>query len=440
MIFVDRSLLGLLWPLLADVRDRQAPRGDGRRQGDVPDDLDGGTTAARLRGAARRRRAGRVRTSTTRTGPRRCATRAARPATRRASSTRHRSTFLHTHGCDDRRQPRRAASATRSCRSCRCSTPTPGASPTPRVAGRRRPRDARARTCRAPAIADLISRRAGHGRRRRADDLDGRAARARRAATRRRCARSRAAARPCRRRCREAYREQIGLPILQAWGMTETSPIASVGPHQVDARRPLPTTSWPTCAPRSGVAVLGVELPGRRARHRRRRCRGTARRAASCRCAGPWIAARRTTTTSARPSRSPTTAGCKTGDVATIDADGYIRLVDRTKDLIKSGGEWISSVELENEIMAPPEGRRGRRHRRAAPEVGRAPAGLRRASSRARTLTKDEVLELPRRPRSPSGGCPTTSCSSTRCPKTSVGKFSKKDLRDRFADYSLPRA
>ena len=44
----------------------------------------------------------------------------------------------------------------------------------------------------------------------------------------------------------------------------------------------------------------------------------------------------------------------KTGDVATIDPEGYIRLVDRSKDVIKSGGEWVSSVELENEIMGHP--------------------------------------------------------------------------------------
>ena len=113
--------------------------------------------------------------------------------------------------------------------------------------------------------------RAGHGRRRRADDLDGRAARARRAATRRRCGPSRAAARPCRRRCREAYREQVGLPILQAWGMTETSPIASVVP------------------PRS------------------RRCRA-ARRGRAGRPAHAGRAHRRSASTSASSTRTPTTS------------------------------------------------------------------------------------------------------------------------------------
>ena len=62
-----------------------------------------------------------------------------------------------------------------------------------------------------------------------------------------------------------------------------------------------------------------------------------------------------TTTTTRRSADSFTDDGwLRTGDVATIDAEGYIRLVDRTKDLIKSGGEWISSVELENELMAHP--------------------------------------------------------------------------------------
>ena len=135
--------------------------------------------------------------------------------------------------------------------------------------------------------------------------------------------------------------------------MTETSPVASVGRHQVDARDRRRRRAWPTCARPSGLPVLGVELrivePGTTD------AAAVGRRgdAASCRCAARG-SRRRTTTTTGRASRSPTTAGCGPATSPTIDADGYIRLVDRTKDLIKSGGEWISSVELENEIMGHP--------------------------------------------------------------------------------------
>ena len=59
--------------------------------------------------------------------------------------------------------------------------------------------------------------------------------------------------------------------------------------------------------------------------------------------------ARATTTTTARRESFTDDGWLRTGDVATVDADGYIRLVDRTKDVIKSGGEWICSVELEND-------------------------------------------------------------------------------------------
>ena len=163
---------------------------------------------------------------------------------------------------------------------------------------------------------------------------------------------------------------------------------------------------------------------------------GTARARGELQVAGPWIA--REYYNDDRSPESFTADGwLKTGDVATVDPEGYIRLVDRTKDVVKSGGEWISSVELENEIMAHPEGRRGRGDRCPAPEVVRASARVRGRSTRGR--------RSPRR----------TSCSSStvgwrkwwlpddvvfidEVPKTSVGKFSKKDLRDRFRDYQLP--
>ena len=71
----------------------------------------------------------------------------------------------------------------------------------------------------------------------------------------------------------------------------------------------------------------------------------------------------------------------RTGDIVSIDPRGFIQIKDRSKDVIKSGGEWISSVELENKIMAPPGRRRGGGDRDPRPEVGGAPARGRRAEA-----------------------------------------------------------
>ncbi len=96
-------------------------------------------------------------------------------------------------------------------------------------------------------------------------------------------------------------------------------------------------------------------LPGRRTAGRRRAtccCRTTARRSARSRSAGPWI------TGSYYKDDDPGKfhdGWLRTGDVGTIDRLGYVTLTDRAKDVIKSGGEWISSMELENILMGHPE-------------------------------------------------------------------------------------
>ncbi|RPI10951.1 MAG: fatty-acid--CoA ligase [Actinobacteria bacterium] len=231
----------------------------------------------------------------------------------------------------------------------------------------------------------------------------------------------------------EGYREQVGLPLLQAWGMTETSPICSV----CRVKTTLESDSVDEMAERRttvGPAVVGVEqrvvapdttdpLPW------------DGESSGELQVRGPWIA--RSYYNDERAGDSFTDDGwLKTGDVATIDKDGYIRLVDRTKDLIKSGGEWISSVEIENELMAHPKIAEAAVIGVAHPRWAERPLAC-VVVKPGEQLTKDEVLEF-LAPKLAKWQLPDDVVFIDEVPKTSVGKFSKKDLRSRFADYSLP--
>jgi fatty-acyl-CoA synthase len=122
--------------------------------------------------------------------------------------------------------------------------------------------------------------------------------------------------------------------------------------------------------------------------------------------------------------------------VATISENGYIRLVDRTKDVVKSGGEWISSVDLENEIMAHPDVAEAAVIGVTHPKWGERPLAcvvVKEGSS----LTREDVLAH-LDGRVAKWWLPDDVVFIDEVPKTSVGKFSKKDLRDRFHDYELP--
>jgi fatty-acyl-CoA synthase len=119
-----------------------------------------------------------------------------------------------------------------------------------------------------------------------------------------------------------------------------------------------------------------------------------------------------------------------------VDAEGYIRLVDRTKDLVKSGGEWISSVELENEIMAHPKVAEAAVIGIAHPKWDERPIAC-VVVKPGEELTKEEVLDF-LRPKVAKWWLPDDVQFIDEVPKTSVGKFSKKDLREQFKDYTLP--
>ena len=148
---------------------------------------------------------------------------------------------------------------------------------------------------------------------------------------------------PCRRRSRNA----TACEVLQAWGMTETSPVASAGLPPVGADG---EDEW-TYRGSQGRVACGVE--GRIvADDGNEQPVGRQRPSASSRSAAPGSPAATTTPTTPRWTTKFHDGWLRTGDVGSIDELGYIRLSDRAKDVIKSGGEWISSVDLENALMA----------------------------------------------------------------------------------------
>ncbi len=233
----------------------------------------------------------------------------------------------------------------------------------------------------------------------------------------------------------EGFRQAIGLPIMQAWGMTETSPIASTGrlrsslAHLSDDEkadiRAMQGIAAPLVEARIGDPDTAEVLPWD----------GTT--SGELQVRGPWIAS--SYYDDPRSPESFTDDGwLKTGDVATIRPDGYIRLVDRTKDLVKSGGEWISSVDIENELMAH------EKIKEAAVIGVPHPKWVERPLAcvvvhDGQTLTGEEVLEF-LAPRVAKWWLPDDVVFIDEVPKTSVGKFSKKTLRERFADHVLPEA
>ena len=231
----------------------------------------------------------------------------------------------------------------------------------------------------------------------------------------------------------EAYREQLGKPILQAWGMTETSPIAAVCHLDVDEAS-LPVAEQAELRTMVGRISFGVEMrvvdPDSQ-----EPVPWDGESSGELQCRGNWIAA--TYYEDERAGESFTSDGwLRTGDVATVDDRGRIRLVDRTKDLIKSGGEWISSVELENELMAHPKIAEAAVIGVPHPRWSERPLACVVPAAGAE-ISRDEVLAY-LADKVAKWQLPDDVVFIEEVPKTSVGKFSKKTLRDRFASHELP--
>jgi fatty-acyl-CoA synthase len=230
----------------------------------------------------------------------------------------------------------------------------------------------------------------------------------------------------------EGYRRVTGKPLLQAWGMTETSPVAAVymlkstldhlsEEQQADLRTTV------------GMANFGVECRIVDDDLNEQPWDGQAQGELQVR--GPWVIRAYYDDERSPQSFSPD-GWLRTGDVAVIDPEGYIRLVDRSKDVIKSGGEWVSSVELENEIMGHPKVAEAAVIGVAHPRWAERPLAC-VVVKPGETLSKEEVLEY-LDGRVAKWWIPDDVVFIDDVPKTSTGKFSKKDLRDRFENYQLP--
>jgi len=216
--------------------------------------------------------------------------------------------------------------------------------------------------------------------------------------------------------------DALGLRILHAWGMTETSPLGSVSrpragtkpEDDLDARLTQGAVV-PAVEIRISDPATGEELPWD----------GVAFGEIQVR--GPWIA--RGYHNGYDADKLTEDGWFRTGDVAKITPEGYIQIVDRTKDVIKSGGEWISSVELENAIMAHPKIMEAAVIGLAHPKWDERPVAFAVPKPEFKgKVTQDEVIEF-LKDKVAKWWLPDEVRFIDEVPKTSVGKFDKKVLR-----------
>jgi len=232
----------------------------------------------------------------------------------------------------------------------------------------------------------------------------------------------------------EAY-DRLGITIVHAWGMTETTPLGLVGglkSHLLE-RGPAEQLAYRL---RQGLPVPGIELKAVDADGREVPRDG--RTMGELVARGPWVTAAYYDDPRTADSFTPD-GWFRTGDVVTIDGEGYVQIADRTKDLIKSGGEWISSVELENALMAHPKVLEAAVVAMPDQKWGERPLACVVPRPEAKDEIDDQELSEHLRARVAKWWLPDRYVYLDELPKTSVGKFDKKVLRQRFAaEFTLP--
>jgi len=222
--------------------------------------------------------------------------------------------------------------------------------------------------------------------------------------------------------------DKLGMKMMHSWGMTEMTPAGTgcvLKPYMND---------WPeerkyAVRAKQGLPCPFVEL---RAMATDREIPWDGETIGEMQVRGPWIAANYYHLPE-ESERWTADGWFRTGDVVTIDDEGYIKIVDRTKDVIKSGGEWISSLDLENVLMGHPAVQEAAVIAVPHPKWLERPLACVVLKPGAKA-TADELREFLEK-KFAKWQVPDAFAFVEQIPRTSVGKFQKSKLRERFADW-----
>lgn len=230
------------------------------------------------------------------------------------------------------------------------------------------------------------------------------------------------------------YEMKHQIPFYQAYGMTETSPFVSIT-RLKSYQQDLPYESKLDLKAKQGIMVPGVEA---KIIDENGEVQWDGKSMGELLLRGPWI----TDSYYKEPEKTKEAivdGWLHTGDIATIDEEGFVKLVDRTKDLVKSGGEWISSVDLENAIMA---------HEAVAeaavvglphPKWQERPIAVVVLKEKFRDkVTKEDIIEFIK-PQFAKWWIPDDVIMMDEIPKTSVGKFLKRALREKLESFFVAK-
>jgi fatty-acyl-CoA synthase len=231
----------------------------------------------------------------------------------------------------------------------------------------------------------------------------------------------------------QRFHDQFGARVIHAWGMTEMSPLGTTG-NLLAKHKDLPFEKQLEIQQKQGRVVYGVDLKivddDGHAMPRDGKAFGRLL------VRGPWITKGYFKGEGGQVLDDDN--WFDTGDVATLDADGYMQITDRSKDVIKSGGEWISSIDLENEAVGHPAVAEAAVIGIAHPKWQERPL-LIVVKKKGAEVTREQLLEY-LAPRIAKWWMPDDVAFVDELPHTATGKLLKTKLRQQFKDYKLPTA